>query len=73
MLTLRCIEHQIADQSVDVPTLRAKTDSLIDRGLTVRRLSRMHTRQLVCAATRNAQRFDKDSPCIRDALTRAAS
>ena len=39
----------------------------------LRRLSRMQTRQLERAATRNVAKFDEESPRIRDAQARAAS
>ena len=43
----------MAVQPENVPTARAETDLLLDRGRTFCRLSRMQTRQLVRPATRN--------------------
>ena len=61
------------DQPADVPTARAETDSLLDRGPTPRKLSRKQTRHSARAATRNAAKFDEESPHSRDAQARAVN
>ena len=61
----------MAYQPADVPTARAKTDSILDRDRTLCRPSRVKTRQLLRAATRNVARFDEDLLRNRDAQARA--
>ena len=63
----------MADQPPDVPTARAKTDSLLDRGHRLRRLSRKQTRHSARAATRNSAKFDEESRHTRDAQARAVN
>ena len=63
----------MADQPAYVPTARAKTDSLLDRGRTLCRLSRVQTRQIVRAASRNVARFDEKLPRNRDVPARAVN
>ena len=57
----------MADQPADVLTARAETDSILDRGRTLRRRSRVETRQLLRAATRHVARFDEKLLRNRDA------
>ena len=57
----------------DISTTRAETDSLLYRGRTLCRLSQIQTRQLVGAASKNAAKFDKELPCIRDERARAVN
>ena len=63
----------MADQPADVPTACAETDSLLDRGHRPRRLSRKQTRHSARAATRNAAKFDEESPHSRYAEARAVN
>ena len=60
-------------QPADVPTTRAETESLFDRGHRHRRLSRNQTRHSARAATRNAAKFDEESLHSRDAQARASN
>ena len=61
----------MADQPADIPTARAEIDSLLDRGHKFRMPSRVQTRQLVRAATRNVARFDEEFFRSRDEQARA--
>ena len=60
----------MAEQPADVPTARAEKDSILDRRRTLRMLSRVQTRQLLRASTRNIAKFDEELLLNRDAQAR---
>ena len=63
----------MVDQPADVPTARADTDLLLDRGHRPCRFSRKQTRHSARAATRNAAKSDEESPHSRDAKAHAVN
>ena len=63
----------MVDQPVDIPTARAETDSLLDRGHRPRRVSRKQTRHSARATTKNAAQFNEELPRSRDAQARAVN
>ena len=63
----------MVDETADVQMAPAETNSLLDRGHRSRRLSREQTRHSTRVATRNAAKFDEESPHSRDAQARAVN